>query len=553
MAVRSGISDENECVLAVDLGTSGAKVALVSTAGAIEGSASVPISLQLLPKGGAEQDPAEWWRAIVGAANQVFDSAGIAREQVVAVACTAQWSGTVAVDAAGEPLRPAVIWMDSRGNSSIRRQLRGRVSVLGFGASKLAKLVRLTGGAPSLSGKDPVCHILWIRDAEPDVYRATHKFLEPVDWLNQQLTGRFCASYDSIVLHWVTDNRTIDAIGYDDELLRICGLDRQKLPDLEPPARIIGTLQRRAAEDLGLSEGLPVSAGTGDIHSAAVGSGAVADFSPHLYIGTSSWISCHVPYKKTAPMTNVASIPAALPSRYLVADEHETAGACLTFLGQLLYPDAGSAGSTPESSAGSTPERSPGSTPESSADRAADLLHILDRVAESVPAGANGALFTPWLNGERTPVDDHTIRGGFHNLSLGTTRQDMVRAVYEGVAYNSRWLLEAVEKFCKKRFDSLAFIGGGANSDIWCQIHADVTGRQIRQVDQPVLAGVRGASFLALLALGRLKVPDIPSMVPVKKAFEPDTSSRSEHDLRYSQFVELYGKTKQIHKRLNRF
>ena len=274
-----------------------------------------------------------------------------------------------------------------------------------------------------------------------------------------------------------------------------------------------------------------MSTGTGDLHSAAVGSGAVADFDPHLYIGTSSWISCHVPYKKTAPTTNVASIPSAIPGRYVIADEHETAGACLTFLKDVIYADDG-LGAIP------MPD---------------NVFALFDQVAEKAPTGANGAMFTPWLNGERTPVDDHTIRGGFHNLSLANTRSDMVRAVYEGVAYNSRWLLDAVEKFCHKEFESLAFIGGGANSEIWCQIHADVTGRKIRQVDRPVLAGVRGASFLAFMALGRLKVEDIPPMVPVRKVFEPDPGTRRTHDARFAEFVELYAKTKDIHKRLNRF
>jgi xylulokinase len=520
-------------VLAIDLGTSGPKAAMVSSTGEVVSSATEPVSLNLLPGGGAEQDPNEWWTAITTAGRRCVEKSLIDPQRIVAVACTAQWAGTVAVDRAGEALRPAVIWMDSRGNKAIRRQVRGKVPVLGFGASKLAQLVRLTGGAPSLSGKDPVGHILWIRDTEPEVYEATHKFLEPVDWINQRMTGVFAASFDSIVLHWVTDNRTIADVHYDDGLLQIVGLDRSKLPDLGPPASLIGTLKKEAASELGVPEGIAVSSGTGDLHAAAVGSGAVGDFDPHLYIGTSSWISSHVPYKKTAATTNIASIPSALPGRYVIADEHETAGACMTFMKNLFFCED---------------EISQPKTTDTT-----EALRILDEVAASTPTGANGAIFTPWLNGERTPVDDHTIRGGFHNLSLGTTRRDMVRAVYEGVAYNSMWLLEAVEKFCHKPIDSLAFIGGGANSDIWCQIHADVTGRKIRQVDKPVLAGVRGASFLALIALGKLHVEDIPAMVPIKRVFDPDPSTKSVHDARFAEFVELYSKTKEIHKRLNRF
>ncbi len=160
-------------------------------------------------------------------------------------------------------------------------------------------------------------------------------------------------------------------------------------------------------------------------------------------------------------------------------------------------------------------------------------------------------LFTPWLNGERSPVDDHTIRGGFHNLSLSSTRADMVRAVFDGVALNSAWLLGAVEKFCKRRFDSLAFVGGGANSDLWSQIHADAMGRRIRQVADPVLANVRGAGLLTLLALDRLTLADMPGTVEIKATYDPDPAAAAVYAELLKEFVNLYTETKGIHKRLN--
>jgi len=525
-----GSSAADTYVLAVDLGTGGPKVALVSATGRIAASAFEPVELRLLPGGGAEQDPADWWGAIVAATRRMMSDGAVPAERVVGVGCTAQWSGTVAADEDGTPLRPAVIWMDSRGSSAIRKQAGGLVNVLGYDVRKIQRWIRLTGGAPGHSGKDPLAHILWMRDSEPDVYRATFKFLEPVDWLNQRLTGRFAASHDSIVLHWVTDNRQIGAIDYDRTLLRMAGLERSKLPDLVPSATIMGHLRSEAAGELGLPVGLPVATGTGDVHSAAVGSGAVADFAPHLYIGTSSWISCHVPYKKTDALRNVASIPAALPGKYLVADEHETAGACLTFLVRnVLFGDDTLGSTVPDG----------------------NVYQLLDEVAAATAPGAHGALFTPWLNGERSPVDDHTIRGGFHNLSLSTSRSDLVRAVYEGVALNTRWLLGAVERFVGRRLDPLAFVGGGANSDIWAQIHADVTGRRIRQVADPVLANVRGAGLLTFLALGLMKVQDIGTMVDVRATYEPDPSQAQVYDKLYPEFVNLYKRTKQIHRRLN--
>lgn len=528
--MRMAARVEDSYVLAVDLGTGGPKVALVSPRGRIAAHAKAPVHTRLLVGGGAEQDPASWWDAVVVATHEVLASGAVPVDAVAGIGCTAQWSGTVAVAPDGSPLRPAVIWMDSRGASVMRRQAHGPVSVLGYDVRKILRWVRLTGGAPGHSGKDPTAHILWIREAEPDVYRRTAKFLEPVDWLNLRLTGRFAASFDSIVAHWVTDNRRIGAVAYDDKLLAMAGIERSKLPDLVPSATVVGRLSDEAADELGLPPGLPVSTGTGDVHSAAVGSGAVADFDAHLYIGTSSWISCHVPWKKTDVLRNVASIPAAVPGRYLVADEHETAGACLTFLAESVL----------SGDDGLEPKAPP-----------ADVYRVLDDVAGAAAPGANGVLFTPWLNGERSPVDDHTIRGGFHNLSLSSTRRDMVRAVYEGVAFNSRWLLSAVERFAKRRFSSLAFIGGGANSDVWAQIHADVTGRVIRQVDEPVLANVRGAGLLAWMALGAVRPEEIPAMVDVRRAFEPNPANASRYDAMYREFVNLYKQTKGIHRRLN--
>jgi xylulokinase len=518
-------------VLAIDLGTGGPKVAIVAASGHIAAHAFEKVPIALGADGAAEQMPADWWRAIGAAARRAVADSGVDPAAIVGVGSTAQWSGTVAVDEAGDAVGPAIIWLDSRGANAVTRAVRGALNVQGYSPTKAARWVRRTGGIPSLSGKDPVGHIHFLREERPDVYAAAAVFLEPVDYLTLRLTGLARASHDSITLHWVTDNRDINAVAYDDSLFELAGLDRRTLPDLVPTGSIIGGLAASAAADLGLLAGTPVVAGTGDLHSAAVGSGAVEDFEGHLYIGTSSWISCHVPFKKTDPLTNIASFPSGLPGRYLVADEHETGGACLTWLrDNLLYPgDALDPGAVPPD----------------------DAFARLNEMAAGVAPGAGGVLFTPWLNGERSPVDDHTIRGGFHNISLSTTRADMVRAVFEGVALNSAWLLGAVEKYTKKRFASLAFVGGGANSDLWSQVHADVMGREVRQILDPVLANVRGAGLLTHLALGHLRLSDIPAMVEVKAVYRPDEEAGKTYAPLLKEFVNLYDKTKAIHKRLN--
>jgi xylulokinase len=515
-----------DCILAVDLGTSGVKVAVATVRGELVASAVERYPLHVLGDGGVEQDPADWWDAVVRGTRRALGEAGIDPARVTGVGCSAQWSGTVPVDDQGRPLMRAVIWMDSRGAGQVRRIIRGFPAVQGYGVARLAAWVRRSGGAPGHSGKDTVAHILWVRDRRPDVYRRTHKFLEPRDWLNYRLTGRMASSFDAATTLWATDTRDVGAVRYDDHLLGLAGLERDKLPDLVPSATVLGPLAPEAAAALGLPPTAQVVTGAPDIMAAAIGAGTVADFDAHLYLGTSSWLVCHVPFRKTDLLHNLASIPSAIPGRYLLANEQESAGVCLAELVRVLSP-AGEAGG--------------------SDDRYAELL----AQAAEVPAGSDGLIFTPWLNGERTPVDDPTVRGGFFNQSLGLTRGHLVRAVLEGVACNSRWLLTYVERFAGRPLDGVTAVGGGARSDLWCQVHADVLGRVVHQAADPVLVSVRGAALQASVALGHLGWDEVAATVPIARTFEPDPARRRVYDALFPEFVNLYRGTRKIYARLN--
>ena len=223
----------NKYILAIDLGASGPKVALVSTGGEVIACEFEETSLLLLPRGGAGQNPAEWWQAIKRATNRLLAKGLVLVEDIVACSCTAQWSGTVAVDRAGRHLMNAIIWLDCRGAPYVQQVTSGLLKVEGYGFGKLLTWVRLTGGVPTRSGKDSIAHILTIKHEFPEIYRATYKFLEPKDYLNLRLTGKFAASYDSITLHWVTDNRDISRVAYHARLMKMSGLEREKLPDLK--------------------------------------------------------------------------------------------------------------------------------------------------------------------------------------------------------------------------------------------------------------------------------------------------------------------------------
>ncbi|MFO7561888.1 MAG: FGGY-family carbohydrate kinase [Enhygromyxa sp.] len=518
-----------DCVLAIDLGTSGPKVAVVSLDAEVLGWQTRSTKLALFDGGGAEQDPRDWWQAIVAAARAVLEQTGAA-SRIAAVAVTSQWGGTVLVDEDGEPLRPAIIWMDCRGASHVPAVCDGLVRVAGYGARKLSRWIRLTGGAPSLAGKEPVAHLAWLRHHEGETLARARWILEPKDWLNLKLSGELRATYDSIAVHWATDNRDIHNVRYDETLLEWIGVARDKLPDLCGATEIIGTLTRKAAEELGLSSEVAVVGGTPDLQSAAVGSGAVRDGEAHIYVGTSSWINCHVPFKKTDLLHNMASLPSPLPGRYFAAAAQETAGVCFEYLRDhfLFADDALGTGPIPD-----------------------DFWARVEALASGAPAGSRGLIFTPWLYGERSPVADPTIRAGFHNLSLQIRRPELLRSVYEGVAFNTRWLMQALERFVGARCEPIRFIGGGASSRLWCQIMADVLDREIHQVVEPRACNARGAALLASLGLGHLGVEDIPGKVGVLERFSPTPAHRGVYDEQFELFLALYRKNAPIHRRLN--
>ncbi len=526
------MAETDRLILTVDLGTTSCKVGLTTPNGDVvaftQESDAAPV--HFLPGGGAEQDPADWWAVITRTVRRLFQETGIPVERVAGISCCAPWSGTVPVDRDGTPLGNAIIWMDTRGAPYVHEITGGLIRVEGYGLLKALTWIRLTGGIPTHAGKDPIAHILFLKHERPDIYRATYKFLEPKDYLNLKLTGHFAADYASIILHWVTDNRDIHHVRYDERLLRMAGIERDKLPDLYPTTHVLGPLLPGPAEDLGLPAGIPVVIATPDYHAAIVGSGAVRDFEPHIYIGTSSWLTCHVPYKKTDLTHNMASLPSALPGRYFVANEQESAGSTLTFLrDRIFFP---------------RDDLLPDPPP-------ADVFARLNRVAAQSPPGANGVIFTPWLYGERTPVEDATLRGGFFNVSLNSTRADLVRAVFEGVALNTRWLLPHVENFARRRFEAINIIGGGAVSDLWCQIFADVLDRPIRRVKDPAAAGLRGLGVLAGLSLGLTTLEAYAQQVPIERTFEPRPETRALYDEVFTAFLEIYKRLKPLYHRLN--
>ena len=526
------MSPENDgYILAFDHGTSGFKTAIVTLHGRIVDHQFEPTAVTNIPGGGSEQDPDDWWRALLTSARTLLGRQSSIAGQIEAICVSSTFSTTVPVDRAGKHLMNAMTWMDSRGAQYIRKVMSGFPLIEGYGLANVLKWISITGGGPSLSGKDDIAHVLYIKNELPRIYEKTYKFLGSKDYLNLRLTGEFAATFDSIMLFWVTDTRDINNIRYSDSLIKKFGADRDKLPDLIRSIDTIGRLKPDIAAELGLKNSVKVIAGSPDHQSALVGSGAVRDFEGHLYIGTSSWIECITPFKKTDMFHNIATLPTALPGKYQCINEQDIAGGALSYLLKniIYYENRLRKGSPPE-----------------------DSYRKMDEIAASVPAGSGRLIVTPWFNGERSPVDSKTLRGGLFNVSLTTNTDHIVRAFFEGVAYNTAWNLKYVEKFIGRRMLDISIIGGGAQSDVWCQVFADVLDRNIKKVMQPIHANARGAAFIASCGLGHISFDDIPDLIKYDRVFQPDPANRGIYAELMCEFLNIYKNNRKMYDRLNR-
>jgi xylulokinase len=280
---------------------------------------------------------------------------------------------------------------------------------------------------------------------------------------------------------------------------------------------------------LGLSPSTPVFAGMNDTQAVAIGTGSFRGARGAINIGTTSQVVAHVAEKRSDLANALVSMPSPIAGRHMVMAENGLGGKPLEhFLRNVAFADDALANHS-----------------------AADPLAGVDAAVESVPPGSGGLLFLPWLTGAQAPVSNSKVRGGFLNLSLQTTRAHMVRAILEGVAFNMRWVLPPVETFVEQRFDELLFAGGGAVSDGWSQIMADVMNRPVAQLADARFVNNRATAFLAFVELGVLGLDDIDRLCPIKRRYTPRTAHRAMYDMMFDQFVAAFERNQSIFEALN--
>ncbi|TFF93480.1 xylulose kinase, partial [Candidatus Thorarchaeota archaeon] len=440
-------------VLAHDVGTGGNKASLVDIEGKILGSAMDPYPVFYPEVGWAEQDPENhWWRAVCKTSKEALAKSSASARDVVAITFSTQMMGTIPIGKDGMPLMNCMTWMDSRAAKQNKE--------ISAGPMKMLRMLRITGGLPS--GKDIIGKILWVMQERPEIFEKTHKFLDAKDYLIYKCTGEYVTSWDCANLTWFMDSRKGKS-EWSSTILGWMDLDEDRLPRLAPSVEVVGSLTSEAALELGLTTSTAVVNGCGDMTAAGVGSGAIKEKEVHLYAGSSAWLGAHVKDRKLDIFTYTGSIRSAIPDRYFMVAEQESAGACLKHLRENWHcnqcvhiKDL----AKPECQQCIEGRRNP--------------YKSIDEVAEKAPPGCEDLLFAPWMFGERSPLDDHNVRGGYFNLSLSHEKQHMVRAVLEGVAYHTRWMMEGVEK--RKMLGKVGkvnMIGGCARSTLWPQIFAD--------------------------------------------------------------------------------
>ncbi len=499
-------------IIAHDVGTSGNKAVLVDTEGHIRGKCFAPFEVHYPRMCWAEQEPTDWWRAVVSTTRELLTQRGVSPAQILCITHCTQMLGIVPMNSKTGALRPAIIWLDSRASAQAHWMMRRFID---------ARVFALIAGSP-LCGKDCIPKLLWLKEEEPDTYHKMDCVLDVNGYLIYRSTG-------NMVMEWTGAS----VVGMDlkkkewlKAVFRYVGLDPRKLPPLISPTAQAGVLTAESAGELGLLQGTPVIAGAGDAPCAAVGSGAVREGAGHIYLGTSAWLGV-VTSRRPKGKHGVASIHSADPNKVLLIAESETAGGCLQWAAGQLCRGVGEPG-------------------------VSDVYAAMDRVVEDVLTGSHGLIFTPWMYGERAPIGDCNVRSSFLNLCGHHTREDMLRAIYEGVAYNLRWLVEVVGSGFGFPLAKLRATGGGAKSETWMQILADVSHRRVETVRNPQEAGAVGAALVAAIGLGIYPgFEALEDAVKVDRVFDPREENFGVYDCLFDSFKEAFPSLRRFYKRLN--
>ncbi len=526
-------------VIGYDVGTTGIKTCIFEISDAIQliESDSMGYGLTIQENGGAEQNPNELWDAMCRTTQKVMSSSGISTDAIGGISFCSQMQGLILVDKNGEPIRPAMSYMDQRANLERKEGIANGLKISGLNLFKLLKSLRITG-AVSASVKDPVWKYNWVKRNEPENFSRIYKWLDIKEYLILKCTDEFVMTKDSAfstMLYDVRKGRNC----FSKEMCHMLGVQMEHLPRIINCKDEVGSLTSIAAEQLGLAQGTPVFGGGGDASLIGIGAGAAGVGRTHIYSGTSGWVSTVVQKRKIDLSSMIASIVGADEHTYNYFAELETASKCLEWVKDHLALDE----------INIYLQKIPVSDSVESVYE--NLYDFMLEEIKDVPAGSHGILFTPWLHGNRCPFEDPNARGMFFNISLENGKRDMLHAVLEGICFHLRWMLEAQNK----KVDTssvIRFVGGGALAPLTCQIIADILGCEVETVENPQNVGAYGAAVVAALGLGILEnIEDANHMIKANHKYFPNPDNKQVYDKNFNAFKLLYKKNKSVFRMLN--
>ncbi len=442
-----------EYILGIDVGTGGTRAVLVDREGAIVSSATCAHQPFVSPQiGWAEQKPEDWYQAAGSAIREAISNARVTPSSISAVGLAGQMHGAVLLDENEQVLRPALIWCDQR--TQIQCDwLNGKLGE--------SKIIELTCN-PALTNFT-LTKLLWVRDNEPEPWRRFRRVLLPKDYVRLGLTGEHAmdmAEASGTLMLDVAKRR------WSEEIMAAAEIPPSCLPKLYESPEICARISPAGAAHTGLNPGTPVVAGAGDQAAGAVGMGIVRAGSVSATIGTSGVVFAATDVPAMDPKGRIHTFCHAVPGRWHVMGVTQAAGLSLRWLRDLLRNSSNLS------------------------------YEDLTRGAETIPAGSEGVLWAPYLMGERTPHLDADARGTLTGLAASHTRGHIVRAILEGVAFS---LKDSLALFNEMRvpIKNIRLGGGGARSELWRQIQADVYGHEIE-----ILAAEEGAAYGAALLAG---------------------------------------------------
>lgn len=487
-------------LIGVDLGTSGTKTVLFAEDGTVAASCTIEYPLYQPQNGWAEQDPLDWWNAVCGTTKAVIAKAGISASEIKGVGLSGQMHGLVMLDKSGNVLRKSIIWCDQR-TAKECEEITQKV-----GAENLIKIT----ANPALTGFT-ASKIMWVKNNEPEIYEKCAHILLPKDFIRYKLTGEFATEVSDASGMQLLDvpNRK-----WSDQVLDALQIEKSLLGKVYESPEITGKVTKAASDLTGLAEGTAVVGGAGDNAAAAVGTGTVHDGRAFTTIGTSGVVFAHTSKLSIDPKGRVHTFCCAVPGAWHVMGVTQGAGLSLkwfrdNFCHEEMIVSAG---------------------------MKKDPYFLMDKQAEEIPIGSDRLLYLPYLMGERTPHLDPNCRGVFFGLSAMHTRQNLLRAVMEGVTFSQRDSVEVLREMGVSINEMLA-CGGGGSSPLWRQMLADVYGCPVKTVvskEGPAL----GVAILAGAGTGVYSSVQDGCAAVIKT--NPPQNPISQNSAEYEKFYNIY-------------